>query len=189
MSCSINASRPWYLVAAMVWQGTYRRLVPPSGCVSSLDKICGHEQQYSSSCWATAYSSEACFRWDSRRTLNWSKTMMPNCSGYFSLYQGKISLAETVLRCKSAPRGSKSLMMMALAAHERHTIHPGFLDRGIVASTAWEWGLSLICGHLRRQLHEDRRRYQRQSPVNWCGLFSLQSLLCSLLVPYYSTYQ
>jgi hypothetical protein len=35
---------------------------------------------------------------------------------------------------ESAPRGSKSLMMMALAAHERHAIHPGFLDRGIVAS-------------------------------------------------------
>ncbi len=54
----------------------------------------------------------------------------------FSLYQAKISLAETVSRSKSAPRGSKSLMMMALAAHERHAIHPGFLDRGIVASTA-----------------------------------------------------
>jgi hypothetical protein len=60
----------------------------------------------------------------------------PNCSGHFSLYQGKISSAETVSRSKSSPRGSKSLMMMALAAHEGHAIHPGFLDRGIVAYMA-----------------------------------------------------
>ncbi len=74
------------------------------------------------------------------------QTTMPNCRGNFSLYQGKISSAETVSRSKSAPCGSKSLMIIVLAAHERHAIHPGFLDTGIVASTAGEGGLLLLVG-------------------------------------------
>lgn len=44
------------------------------------------------------------------------------------------SSAETVSRSKSTPRGSRSPMMMALDVHERHAIHPGFLDGGVVAS-------------------------------------------------------
>ena len=88
--CSEDASRPWYPVLAMVLlcRRDIKDWFPPL-------VVCFPRKQFAVTSKVLllllgnrpAYSSEAYFQWDSRRALNWSKTTMPNCSGYFFFYR------------------------------------------------------------------------------------------------------
>ena len=57
--------------------------------------------------------------------------------------------------CRNSIAFKKRPAWQQIAAHERHAIHPGFLDTGIVASTAGEGGLLLLLVMMRHRIVKD----------------------------------